>query len=167
MAALLKGLSGTRELGFDRTAKLKSLIALLRVLSTLRPTMLIMEGTGICGGLACLIGRLLWSIPYIVSSGDAVAPFLRAHHPLLGLGGEIYERLLCRMSAGFIGWTPYLCGRALTFGSPRAVTAEGWMTRVGELEPRDKVKQRMRARFGIPSGQLVVGIVGSLEWNAH
>ena len=61
-----------------------------------------------------------------MSSGDAVGPIIGSHFPVLGPFLAIYERLLCRLSAGFIGWTPYLVGRALTFGVPRAMTAPGW-----------------------------------------
>ena len=93
-------------------------------------------------------------------------PFMRAHHQVAGLFFEIYERVLCRLSAGFIGWTPYLCGRAMTFGCPRAVTAAGWplggdASSVNILETR----QRMRAKLGISQDDIVVGIVGALEWN--
>ena len=81
---------------------------------------------------------------------------------------EVYERLLCRLSAGFIGWTPYLCGRAMTFGSPRAgVTAAGWPLGV-VMHPLSTPRDQGRcAKLGIPQEDLVVGIVGALEWNAQ
>jgi hypothetical protein len=69
----------------------------------------VMEGTG----LAVMIGRLLRGVPYLVSSGDAVGPFIATQWPLFEPVFLAYERLLCRWSAGFIGWTPYLTGRAL------------------------------------------------------
>jgi glycosyltransferase involved in cell wall biosynthesis len=102
-----------------------------------------------------------------VSSGDAVGPFMRAHHRVAGWAFEIYERLLCARSAGFIGWTPYLCGRAMTFGSPRAVTAAGWALG-GDASAVNvpEARERTRAKFGIPPDDIVVGIVGALEWNA-
>jgi len=129
-----------------------------------RPRLLVMEGTGIGGGLVCIAARLLHGIPYVVSSGDAVGPFIRAHHPVAGLLFEIYERILCRLSAGFIGWTPYLCGRAMAFGAPRAVTAQGWVIG-GNAELPPGCRGEMRREWGIPEGSLVVGIVGALEWN--
>src|SRR5207244_7711512 len=106
--------------------KRRSFWRLLMLIRRRRPAMAVMEGTGIAGGIALLLGRAFWGVPYVVSSGDAVGPWVgtksRVLAPLFGL----YERLLCRFAAGFIGWTPYLAGRALTFGVPRAMTAAGW-----------------------------------------
>ena len=166
MQKLLSRSPCVEEFPFDRKAKWDSLLRLLRTLRDRRPRLLIMEGTGLAGGLACLFGRFLWKIPYVVSSGDAVGPFLKAHHPAIGFAGHIYERWLCRYSAGFIGWTPYLVGRALTFGSPSGVTAAGW----SEEPPKEATRvagAAFRKRLGIPQDHLVIGIVGSLEWNAH
>ena len=165
MEMLLEDVPDRVEWPFDKRGKLSSFRVLLHRIRTERPTLLIMEGTGIAGGLACLLGRILWQVPYLVSSGDAVGPFMRTHRPLLGLPFEVYERLLCRLSSGFIGWTPYLCGRALTFGAPRAVTAPGWV--LPAANPNAPTRQAMRERWGIPQDHLVVGIVGSLEWNSH
>ena len=39
--------------------------------------------------------------------------------PVFGL----YEHVLCRLAAGYIGWTPYLAGRAMTYGTKRVMTA--------------------------------------------
>jgi glycosyltransferase involved in cell wall biosynthesis len=79
----------------------------------------------------------------------------------MGLLGAIYERLLCRRCAGFVGWTPYLVGRALTFGAPRGMTAPGWTRAL----PRDGARELVRDRLNIPRDALVVGLVGSLNWN--
>jgi hypothetical protein len=116
----------------------------------------VMEGTGIAGGLALLAS----GVPYVVSSGDAVGPFVAARQPLLGPLFGIYERLLYGRAAGFIGWTPYLAGRALTFGARRAMTASGWA-------PFPEPGSSARARLGIAPDALVIGIVGSLDWNAR
>ncbi len=69
-----------------------------------------MEGTGIAGGLACLLAAIVKGHAYVVSSGDAVGPFIAVHVRCLGWPFAVYERLLCRFSSGFIGWTPYLVG---------------------------------------------------------
>lgn len=148
---------------FDRDGKAANLPRLLRMLTRRRPPLVVMEGTGLAGGLAVLLARGLLGIPYVVSSGDAVGPFLGGMRPALRLPGWTYEWLLCRFSAGFIAWTPYLAGRALTLGAPRAVTAAGF-TQHPEIElSRDEV----RARLGVPVASLVFGIVGSLDWNDH
>lgn len=164
METLLSRVSPTVELPFQKSSKAESFKILWRLIVEKKPKLLVMEGTGIAGGLACLGARLLHGIPYVFSSGDAVGPFVRGHNAPAGLVFEIYERLLCRFSAGFIGWTPYLCGRAMAFGTPRAVTAPGWV--IGGNEGADR-RAEMRRQFGIPGDALVVGLLGALEWNAR
>jgi hypothetical protein len=139
-----------------------------RLLGTIRgtrPDVVVMEGTGIAGGAALILARLLFGTRYVVSSGDAVGPWVAGRFRLLGPVFGLYERVLCRLAAGFIGWTPYLVGRALTFGVPRAMTAPGWapFTRIPEERAVDR--QRTRERLGIPVGHLVVGIAGSMSWS--
>lgn len=168
MQELLGKVAETVEWPFDKQNKRASFGRLRKQLVAHRPKLLVMEGTGMAGGLICLWGRWFYGVPYIFSSGDAVGPFMRAHHPVVGLAFEIYERLLCGGCAGFIGWTPYLCGRALTLGAPRAMTASGWsLGPVPEAATRTAARREWRQRWGIPANHLVVGIIGSLEWNAH
>jgi glycosyltransferase involved in cell wall biosynthesis len=80
-----------------------------------------------------------------------------------GLAFGLYERLLCRWSAGYIGWSPYLAGRALTYGAPRAMTAANW----ADHRPSPGARERIRERYGIGPGAIVLGIVGSLNWTAR
>jgi glycosyltransferase involved in cell wall biosynthesis len=149
---------------FDARAKRRTFFALWRAIRAKRPRLLVMEGTGITGGIALLLSRWLLDVPYVFSSGDAVAPFIATRHPLLKPLFSVYERLLCHFASGFIGWTPYLVGRALTFGARRAVTAAGW-----NLFPRTSAelaqgRARVRAKFGIAADEIVVGLVGALVW---
>jgi hypothetical protein len=134
-------------------------LALLLRLLARRPDLVVMEGTGIAGGAAVILGRLLRRIPYVVSSGDAVGPYVGLAHRWLAPFASLYERLLCRLCAGYIGWTPYLVGRALTFGAPRAMTAPGW-----SAPPRPQDRKARREELGIPAEAIVFGLVGSLEW---
>jgi len=164
MEELLKDFPNAMELDFDKAAKWLSFKRLLRRIKQLKPNLLVMEGTGIAGGAACLLSWLFSGIPYVVSSGDAVGPFFRGEHPILGWVFELYEWTLCRLCAGFIGWTPYLCGRAMTFGAPRAMTAEGW---VQDKEASSEARGSLRAKWGVPLGATVVGLIGSLAWNAR
>lgn len=152
---------GAEEFAFDRAHKLRSAWRLARSVVADRPQLLVMEGTGTAGGLVLLAMRGLLGVPYVVSSGDAVGPFLGLHSRVLGLLGGIYERLLCRYSAGFVGWTPYLAGRALAFGAPRAMTAAGWT----RGEPSEGARARVRSELGISERAIVVGLAGSLHWN--
>jgi glycosyltransferase involved in cell wall biosynthesis len=136
-------------------------VELIRRVRRERPSLVVMEGTSIAGGAVVLVGRLLFAVPYVVSSGDAVGPFIRLIMPKLALAGALYEVVLCRWSAGFIAWTPYLAGRALTLGAPRAMTAANWAP-TQDTEPGDR--QSVRQEFGIPSDAVVFGLVGSLNW---
>lgn len=151
-----------RLVAFDRSKKAGALLDVVRQLRRVRPDLVVMEGTGIAGGVAVLLADVLLGVPYVVSSGDAVGPYLAKRHPALGVAGGIYERLLLRRAAGVIGWTPYLAGRAMTFGTPRAMTAPGWARAVPAPDARD----RSRERLGIPADALVFGLVGSLQWRA-
>jgi len=148
---------------FDHARKGSSALRLVRTVFTQRPALIVMEGTGLAGGMALLLLRGALRVPYVVSSGDAVGPYLRLHSPFAGAFGAIYERLLCRLCAGYIGWTPYLAGRALTFGAPRAMSAPGW----GLSEASAGARERVRVELGVEERTLLVGIVGSLEWNSR
>lgn len=126
-----------------------------------RPAVVVMEGTGIAGGLAVLAARL-GGVRYVVSSGDAVGPYLSSFRPWLRPLGTAYEVLLCRAAAGYVGWSPYLVGRALTLGAPRAMTAANWApSHPGP--PADRAAARRR--FGLPEDAIVFGLVGSLGWH--
>ena len=152
---------GPEEFPFERARKLRSALGLVKAVRARPPALIVMEGTGTAGGLTLIALDALLGIPFVVSSGDAVGPYLGLHSRLLGRVGGLYERLLCRRCAGFVGWTPYLVGRALTFGAPRGMTAPGW-TRGHASEG---ARARIRARLGIDEDALVIGLVGSLHWN--
>lgn len=150
---------------FQRSGRGGELFRLLRFLRSARPRVMVMEGTGIAGGAALILARLLWGVHYVVSSGDAVGPFVRKSHPILGLAFSVYERVLCRLAAGYIGWTPYLTGRALTFGCPRGMTASGWAPVHKTQEELLRKRSEIRRQLGISQDAIVVGLAGSLKWN--
>ncbi len=120
-----------------------------------------MEGTGVAGGAAVIALRLLRRVPYVVSTGDAVAPFLAARSVLLAPAAGIYERLLYRCAAGVIGWTPYIVGRAMTLGARRSMYAANWAP--NSAQPNDGLE--VRRSLGIAPDDIVFGIVGSIDWN--
>ena len=164
ITALLAPL-GPSRLEFDRTQKARSGVTVLKQLLRERPDVVVMEGTGITGGAAVLGARVLGGVPYVVSSGDAVGPYLGLISPWLSGPGRLYERLLCKLSAGYIGWTPYLVGRAITLGARRGVTAAHWSRDVLSAQQRLTLRADVRRRLAIPHDALVVGLVGSLKWN--
>ncbi len=146
---------------FDRGHKLKAALGLAKAARARRPSLIVMEGTGIAGGLTLIALDAFWGIPFVVCSGDAVGPYLGLRSRLLGQLGGAYERLLCKRCAGYVGWTPYLVGRALSFGARRTMTAPGWTRgRVSE-----GARRRIRERLGIAQDALVVGLAGSLHFN--
>jgi hypothetical protein len=149
---------------FDKKRKLQSFCGLMREFYRSEKTLIVMEGTGIAGGLACMLGRLIFGHRYVVSSGDAVGPFVGAHVAILGAPFTCYERLLCQLSAGFIGWTPYLVGRAITYGAPRGMTAPGWV--IGKsIDEVSSARKLVRAKWGINDDTIVFGLAGAIVWS--
>jgi glycosyltransferase involved in cell wall biosynthesis len=144
---------------FDRSHKLRSAGGLMKLAIRRRPRLFVMEGTGTGGGIPLLLSRALLRVPYVVSSGDAVGPYLGLRSRFAGALGGVYERLLYRGCSGFIGWTPYLVGRALTYGAPRGMTAAGW-TRAA---PAPDARARIRAQLGVSDDTLLVGLTGSIH----
>jgi glycosyltransferase involved in cell wall biosynthesis len=157
--------TGAEFIPFDKSAKRKSFLHLLARVFREHPDLLVMEGTGLAGGLVCLLARMAGRCRYVVSSGDAVGPFVAAHSALAGPAFALYERLLCRLCDGFIGWTPYLTGRALTFGAKRAVTASGWAPAPLTAEQAVDARQSVRRELGIAPDAIVFGLAGALNWN--
>lgn len=150
---------------FAYSEKLKSFLKIIQQALQTRPKLIVMEGTGIAGGLACLFLRCFLDIPYIFSSGDAITPFIGLKYPFFTPIVGIYERILCRFCAGFIGWTPYLVGRALTFAAPKGITAAGWAHFSRTPEQLAESRVAIRKHLGIPDDFLVFGLVGSIVWH--
>lgn len=90
---------------FDRQAKCRMFGRLLKVLRAGRHDLAVMEGSGVAGGLALILGKLLFGQRYALSSGDAIGPYLATRWPLFAPVFTGYEYLLYRLCDGFIGWT--------------------------------------------------------------
>lgn len=147
-----------RLLRVERARRRALPATLLRGVAQQRPDVVLMEGTGVAGGMAVMAARVAHGVPFIVSSGDAVAPFLRAFHPRSAPVAGLYERALCQLCAGFVGWSPYLVGRAMTLGAARAITAAHF----SRQRPSAGARAAVRRRLGIPPDAVVFGIVGSI-----
>jgi glycosyltransferase involved in cell wall biosynthesis len=154
---------GAQAYSFDHDRKLRSAVGLVKAVRAQRPSLVVMEGTGIAGGIALLLVDAVLGVPFVLCSGDAVGPYLRLRSRIAGRLGGLYERVLCRRCAGYVGWTPYLVGRAITFGAPRGMTAPGWT----RDRARDGARESVRGRLGIPPDALVVGLIGTLNWRAR
>jgi len=150
---------------FSKSDKRGAAKKLLAQLKSRQFDLLVLEGTGIAGGMAAILGRRLYGMPYIVSSGDAVAPFLSARHPAAEPVFRHYEQMLYKYSSGFIGWTPYLVGRALTMGATRGITIPGWAPFERTPEQSAEDRRRIRQQLGIADESVVFGLVGSLSWS--
>src|SRR3954447_22258338 len=61
---------------FDREAKFRSGLRLTQRLRADRPDLVVLEGTGLAVGMTLLAHRIFRGVRYVVSSGDAVTPFL-------------------------------------------------------------------------------------------
>jgi Glycosyl transferases group 1 len=154
-------------LPISRNNRSGMLLAIIRGVRGGSRDLIVMEGTGVAGGLGVLLARWIYRVPFVLSSGDAVAPFLSARWPAFRLIFEAYERLLYRNAKGFIGWTPYLVGRALTLGTRRAMTAAGWAPYKREPHRLVQARSNIRAELGIPADAIVFGIAGSLAWSSR
>jgi hypothetical protein len=150
---------------FDRKRKRASFLVCLDLLRKGGFDLFVLEGTGIAAGFAAIVGRLLYGRRYVLSSGDAVAPFLSSSMPLAWPVFALYEWLLYRCCSGFIGWTPYLVGRALTMGAARGATVPGWAPFPGTRESLAERRQSIRGMLGIPVSAVVYGIAGALVWS--
>ena len=125
-----------------------------------------LESSGIAGGVPLIYAAWSWGQRYIVSTGDPVSGYFRTvNGRLMGNVFAVYERQLYRNCAAFVGWTPYLTGRALALGAPRAMTAEGGvdLSRFRMPTPEDRAAARLR--LDLPEEALVFGMIGRLTWS--
>jgi hypothetical protein len=127
--------------------------------------MVYMEGTGIGTGLP-LISAGRRGQKYIVSSGDPIKGFFqntqgKAAATFFGW----YEKQLMLKCRAFVGWTPYLSGRAMELGAKRAATIEGGADLSLFSAPSPEAKLAARQSFGLHPDHIVCVVVGSLLWS--
>jgi glycosyltransferase involved in cell wall biosynthesis len=128
--------------------------------------LVILEGTGIAGGLGVIRAARRRGTRYVVSSGDPIGGFFRTvRGRAAGMVFERYERALYRRSAGYVGWSPYLTGMAIRMGAPRGATVEGGVHLGRYRVPNEQQRAEARAAYGVTPGHLVLGVVGSLTWS--
>ena len=92
MRYLLKALDAA-PFPFDHDRKIRSALRLLMAARARRPRLIVMEGTGLAGGMTLLVIDALLGVPFVVSGGDAVAPYLRLRSRLIGPFAAAYERI--------------------------------------------------------------------------
>lgn len=153
---------------YDVDRALPRRVSARRIWETLRSRrwdLVYQEGSGIVAGLNLIRAARQWQQPFIVSSGDPIGAYFRVTQgPRMGRLLELYEQLLYRSCAGFVGWTPYLTGMALRMGARAAVTVEGGVDMEAFRPLAEAERRAARQRFGFSPEQLVCGIVGSLTW---
>ena len=66
---------------FDRSKKFSSAIKIIKEAKKHKPCLIIQEGSGFCGFFSLLFCKFVLGISFIVSSGDAIGPFLSAKYP--------------------------------------------------------------------------------------
>ncbi len=123
------------------------------------------ESSGLIGGLNMVRASRSREQPFIISTGDPISGYYHVTRgPVHGTLFGLFERLLYRSCTGFIGWTPYLTGRAMTLGAKRGVTIEGAVD-LQLFQPSARAEQlAVRSRYHIPPDHLVCGVIGSLNW---
>ena len=123
------------------------------------------EATGVVAGLNLIRAAKSRAQQFIVSSGDPVEGYFRnVKGPVAGWIATRYERSLYRNCTCFIGWTPYLTGRAIHMGAPRGATIEGAVD-TSLFAPRsEEERTAIRRKLGIPGSNIVCGVVGSIRW---
>ena len=155
-------------INYSRAEKKKGFFRCFKRLRAGEFDLFVFEGTGFAVGIAAILARVFYNRKFVFSSGDAVGPFLSGRLPLGRPVFAFYERLLYRCCSGFIGWTPYLVGRALTLGATRAVSAPGWAPYELNRDDLQFARREIRLKLGIPPDAVVFGLVGSLSWaNRH
>ncbi len=167
---LAAGLEGEMTFfAIDKSLPCRETGRAIRSLLRSRPWDLVyQEGTGIASGLSLIQAARARPLKYVVSSGDPISGFFHVTQgPLHGYAFDLYERLLYRHCAGFVGWTPYLTGRALQLGARRAATVEGGVDLDLFTPPSPAGRLAARRRFGLAPDHLVCGVVGSLRWTSR
>ena len=150
----------------DKSARRASASALSQTIKQKPWDLVYMESTGIAGGLPLIrAARANKALRYIVSSGDPVSGFFRTTRgAAYAAPFVVYEKQLYQNAAAFVGWTPYLTGRALEIGAQRAVTVEGGVALDLFVPQASEVRHKNRAKWGLPPNHIVCGVVGSLRW---
>ena len=142
-----------------------ALQALWKIVSCQPWDLIYQEGTGIVGGLNLIRAARTRKQKFLISSGDPIAGFFQVTKgPAVGAVFRQYERALYQSCAGFVGWTPYLTGAALTMGARRAATVEGAVD-LEQFTPYSAADRKTaKEGFGLDPAHLVCGVVGSLKW---
>ena len=150
----------------DKSDRKASAHALTQTLRSRPWDLVYMESTGIAGGVPLIrAARANKNLRYIVSSGDPISGFFRTTRgAAYAAPFVLYEKQLYQHCAAFVGWTPYLTGRALEIGARRAVTIEGGVALDVFTQQSEAEKQKSRQRWNVPADHLVCGVVGSLRW---
>lgn len=149
-----------------KKSRFKSFKEIWKLINSQKWDLIYQEMTSISGGINLILSAIIRKQKYIISTGDPVSGFFKiTKGKIYGIIFELYERLLYRYCYGFIGWTPYLTGRAIKMNAKRAVTIEGAVD-LNKFYPFSK-KERIAAKkeLGLNLNHIICGVVGSFKWN--
>lgn len=170
LAAFLEAGLGASVTHFnvERESRRQSSRKLQQLIESARWDLIYQESTGIAGGWPLIHAAKTRRQKFIVSSGDPIRGFFQVTKgAAFGRAFGVYETMLMRSCAGFIGWTPYLTGRALELGAPRAITVEG-AADANIFHPfSPEEKRAAQQKYGLDPNHLICGVVGSLKWTAR
>lgn len=148
----------------DKQKKISTLSTLWHRIKKENYDYIFLEGSGLTGGLAAILAKKVYRIPFIVSAGDPISSFFSVTKSnFLGLIMGLYEKILIRAATCYIGWTPYLTGRAIELGARNAFTIEGGVD-LKQFKPLDQ-KKKIDLKKRLNLNKLVVGVSGSLIWS--
>lgn len=147
-------------------SKLGSAAKVWKLLTSSNWDLVYQEGTGITAGIVLILLHLFRKQKFVVSSGDPIGDFFSTTQgTIAGWLGTVYERLLYRNCTGFVGWTPYLSGLALSLGAPQVSTIEGGVElNIFSPYPAERLLQT-RKKYGVSADHILCGVIGSLNWS--
>ena len=149
----------------DKQKKLASFTDLWNKIRSKKYDMIFLEGSGLTGSLAAILAENFYKIPFIISTGDPISSFFSITiSNFWGILMTCYEKILIKNAACYIGWTPYLTGRAISLGAKKAFTIEGGVDskKFKPLHPKEKNSLKKKLKLN----KLVIGVSGSLVWSA-
>ncbi|MBI4617028.1 MAG: glycosyltransferase, partial [Planctomycetes bacterium] len=158
------GLAGRADVLYRDGGRRQSFISFTRALLECRPTVAYVEAFAWSGVLPALFARFVQGTRFVLSTGDDAAAFQRGEgRPVLALLAGIVERLSFRIARPVCFHGPDHAEEVGRLRRGRAVFLPNSVD-TDLFRPGDS--PGLRERLGL-TGKLVLGVVGSIHWNAR